>query len=106
MSSRPETWKTRAVEVVARPAHGGLLRYLAKAARPKLSWVRAIPGRQPAAEDTEGPTVVLITNEGREVVLQRPGTMGQARRSAAGLRRELDAAGAQEFARRHGLSLP
>jgi hypothetical protein len=73
--------------------------------RPKLDWIRLIPGRKPPAEDTEGPTVVLITDEGREVVLQRPGTLGQARRAAARLDQELRSIGSTEFARRYGINL-
>lgn len=69
------------MEVVARPPFDGTWRYLARAFRPKLDWVRSIPGHPPLAEDIDGPTVVLITDEGREIVLQRPGTLGQARRA-------------------------
>ena len=93
------------MEVVARPPFNGTVRYLMRAFRPKLDWVRIIPGRPPHAEDTDGPTVVLITDEGREIVLQRPGTLGQARRAASRLQHELDRVGASEFARRYGLSL-
>ena len=71
----------------------------------KLDWVRSIPGHPPLAEDTDGPTVVLITDEGREIVLQRPGTLGQARRAASRFQQELDRVGAAEFACRYGLSL-
>jgi hypothetical protein len=93
------------VEVVARPPFDGNLRYLARALRPKLDWVRVMPGRPPPAEDTEGPTVVLVTDDGREIVLQRPGTLGQARRAASRFQAELDRVGAAEFARRYGLTL-
>jgi len=94
------------VEVVARPPFDGTVRYLARAFRPKLDWVRTIPGHPPLAEDTDGPTVVLVTDEGREIVLQRPGTVGQARRAASRFQQELDRVGAAEFGRRYGLSLP
>ncbi|MDQ6726890.1 MAG: hypothetical protein M3066_12095 [Actinomycetota bacterium] len=93
------------MEVVARPPFEGNVRYLAHALRPKLDWVRSMPGRRPQAEDTEGPTVVLITDEGREIVLQRPGTFGQAQRAASRFQQELDGVGAVEFARRYSLSL-
>jgi hypothetical protein len=93
------------VEVLARPPFEGTARYLVRAIRPKLDWVRSIPGHPPLAEDTDGPTVVLITDEGREIVLQRPGTLAQARRAASRFQQELDRVGAAEFARRYGLSL-
>jgi hypothetical protein len=83
----------------------GTVRVLMRAFRPKLDWVRITPGRPRHAEDTYGPTVVLITDEGREIVLQRPGTLGQARRAASRFAQELDRVGAAELARRHGLSL-
>ena len=94
------------MEVVARPPFEGNVRYLARALRPKLDWVRVIPGRPPPAEDTEGATVVLITDEGREIGLQGPGRLGQARRSASRFQQELNRVGAAEFARRYGLTLP
>lgn len=93
------------MEVVARPPFEGNVRYLVRALRPKLDWVRIMPGRPPPAEDSDGPTVVLITDEGREIVLQRPGTLGQARRAASRFQQELNRVGAAEFARRFGLSL-
>ena len=105
-SDSAPVWKTVGMEVVARPPFDGNLRYLARAFRPKLDWVRMMPGRPPLAEDTEGPTVVLITDEGREIVLQRPGTLGQARRAASRFQQELADVGAAAFARRYGLSLP
>ena len=57
------------------------------------------------AEDTDGPTVVVVDNDGREIVIQRPGTFGQARRAAARLQRELEAVGRTEFLSRYGLRL-
>jgi hypothetical protein len=94
------------MEVVARPAVGGNLRYLPRALRPKLTWVRSIPGRPPEAEDTAGPSVVLVADDEQEVVLQRPGTFGQARRAAKRLGTELNDVGQSEFGRRYGLTLP
>jgi hypothetical protein len=91
--------------VQARPAYERTRRYLLRAMRPKVDWIRLIPGRKPPAEDTDGPTVVLVTDEGREVVLQRPGTLGQARRAAARLDQELRSKGPTEFARRYGIHL-
>jgi hypothetical protein len=72
--------------------------------RPKLDWIRLMPWRRPA-EDTEGPTVVLVDGRGREVVLQRPGTYGQARRAAARFQLELDRSGPETFAARYGVHL-
>jgi hypothetical protein len=92
------------VRIVARPPIGGTARYLARASRPKLNWVRFVSSA-PMAEDTEGPMVVLVDDDGSEIVLQRPGTSGQARRAAARLQRELDTAGRAEFAIRYGLHL-
>jgi hypothetical protein len=92
--------------VQARPPYEGTRRYLLRAIRPKLNWVRIIPGRKPDAEDTEGPTVVLVTDNGQEIVLQRPGTVGQARRAAARLDQELRNIGPAEFAHRYGIHLP
>jgi hypothetical protein len=91
------------VQIIARPPVGGTVRYLARASRPKLSWVRSIPGSRPLAEDTDGPTVVAIDDFGREIVIQRPGTFGQARRAAARFQHELEAVGQAEFASRYGL---
>lgn len=90
---------------MARPPFEGTFRYLVRGFRPKLDWVRIIPGHPPPAEDTDGPTVVLITDEGREIVLQRTGTLGQARRAATRFQQELNSVGAAEFARRYRLSL-
>jgi hypothetical protein len=81
------------------------VRYLVRSFRPKLDWVRSIPGHPPLAEDTDGPTVVLIRDEGREIVLQRTGTVGQARRAASRFQQELSSVGAAEFARLYHLSL-
>jgi hypothetical protein len=99
------SWKTAIVPVVAGPPYYGTRRYLLRAMRPKLSWLRLIPGRQ-VAEDTEGPTVMPVAGDGREVVVQRPGTFGQARRAASGLDRELAQLGLTEFCRRYGINLP
>jgi hypothetical protein len=93
------------VEVVARPPFEGTVRYLLRAFRPKLDWVRFVPGHPPLAEDTDGPTVVFVTDGGREIVLQRPGTLAQARRAASRFQQELDNVGPAEFARRYGLPL-
>jgi hypothetical protein len=57
------------------------------------------------AEDIDGPTVVVVDDDGREIVIQRPGTFGQARRAAARLQHELDAVGRTEFANRYGMRL-
>lgn len=92
------------VEIVARPPIGGTVRYLLRAARPKLSWVRYMPGAR-LAEDTDGPTVVIVDDEGHETVLQRPGTFGQAQRAATRFQSELDALGRAEFGRRYGVHL-
>ena len=92
------------MQIVARPPVGGTARYLARAIRPKLNWFREVSMR-PMAEDTDGPTVVVVDDNHREIVIQRPGTFGQARRAAARFQRELDAIGRTEFARRYGLHL-
>jgi len=76
-----------------------------RALRPKLQWIRLMPWRQPPSEDTEGPSVVLITDEGQEIVLQRPGTFGQAERTARRMQAELEGDGPQEFAHRYGIRL-
>jgi hypothetical protein len=91
--------------VTARPSFDGFWRYLVRSLRPKLDWVRLIPGRPPPAEDTEGPTVVLVTDDGREIVLQRPATFGQARRAAQRFQHELEVKGSVDFARQYGLPL-
>jgi hypothetical protein len=93
------------VEIVTRPPIGGTLRYVLRAARPKMSWVRMIPGGRPSAEDTDGPAVVVVDDRGNETVIQRPGTVGQARRATARFQAELEAVGRGEFARRYGLHL-
>ncbi|HUR49992.1 MAG TPA: hypothetical protein VMY88_10775 [Acidimicrobiales bacterium] len=90
------------MEVVARPPFDGTFRYLVRALRPKLGWIRLRPGQPSLSEDTDGPTVVLITDEGREIVLQRPGTLGQARRAASRFQQELSQVGPVEFTRRYG----
>jgi hypothetical protein len=90
----------------ARPPYYGTRRYILRAMRPKLDWLRLIPGRKPRTEDTEGPTVVLVTDDGREVVIQRPGTFGQACRAAGRFDRELSQVGLAEFCLRYGVALP
>lgn len=90
---------------MARPPVGGTGRYLLRAMRPKVTWIRYAPGWPAPAEDTDGPTVVAVDDRGHESVIQRPGTFGQARRAAHRFQRELDAMGEAEFARRYGLSL-
>jgi len=49
--------------------------------------------------------VVLVTDEGNEIVLQHPGMFGQAKRAARRFQEELDTDGVDEFARRYGLHL-
>jgi hypothetical protein len=61
-----------------------------------------MPWPPSSAEDTDGPTVVLITDEGREIVMQRPGTGGQAQRDANRLQSELDVSGPDTFALHYG----
>lgn len=93
------------MQVVARPPFDGTLRYLVRAARPKLTWIRLLPDGRQTSEDTDGPTVVVVDDAGRETVIQRPGTLGQAKRAAARFQRELEKVGQTEFARRYGLRL-
>jgi hypothetical protein len=95
------------VQIVARPPIGGTRRYLARAIQPKLSWIRDVDlsGSRPAAEDTDGPAVIIVDDNRHEIVIQRPGTFGQAKRAAARFQRELDALGRTEFSRRYGLRL-
>lgn len=93
------------MKIVARPPVRGTGPYLLKAMRPKLNWLRVVPGSKPLPEDTLGPTVVLIGDDGREVVLQRPGTFGQAKRAAARLEAELERKGPAAFEQRYGLHL-
>jgi hypothetical protein len=90
--------------VIARPPIGGAERYLVRALRPKLDWIRIMPWRTPS-EDTEGPSVVLIADDGKEVVLLRPGTLRQAERAASRFRAELQRVGPEAFQARYGVHL-
>lgn len=93
------------MQIVARPPVRGTWRYLLDAMRPKINWIRTVPGSKPLAEDTEGPTVVLIRDDGTEVVLERPGTFSQAQRAAARFQGELERLGAESFAQRYRVHL-
>jgi len=56
-----------------------------------------------AAEDRDAAVVIAQARSGREHILQRTGTYGQAMRARNRFQRELDTLGETEFCRRYGL---
>lgn len=86
------------MELIARRPRGGTVGY----------WIMSLLGSllfhgSSAAEDRDAAVVVARTRSGREHILQRTGTYGQAMRARNRFQRELDALGETEFCRRYGL---
>ena len=71
-------------------------------------WIKALfgsllgPGLS-LAEDRDAAVVIARTRPGREHILQRTGTYGQAMRARSRFERELERIGEEEFRRRYGL---
>jgi hypothetical protein len=86
------------MELIARRPRGGTVGYWLKSLFGSL----LSPGISPA-EDRDAAVVVARTRSGREHLLQRTGTYGQAMRARNRFQRELDALGEMEFCRRYGL---
>lgn len=87
------------VEIVVRGAQGSGIGY----------WVRSLFAQfalwphKTETEDRDAPAVLVRTSLGREHVLQRTGTYGQALRAKERFSRELAQFGVADFCRRYGL---
>jgi len=87
------------VDIEARGAQGGGVRY----------WLRSLASQilvGPSGteiEDRDAPAVLVRAATGKETVLLRTGTIGQARRAAARYSNESAQLGAQEFCNKYGL---
>ena len=86
------------MEMIARRPRGGTVGY----------WIVSLFGSllsqgSSTAEDRDAAVVVARTRSGREHILQRAGTYGQAMRARNGFQSELDDLGETEFCRRYGL---
>jgi hypothetical protein len=84
--------------LIARRPRGGTVGY----------WLKSLLGSLlnpmlTVTEDRDAAVVIARTRLGREHILLRTGTYGQATRARTRFQRELDALGETEFCRRYGL---
>jgi len=92
------------MEIVTQGPKGGGVHYWLRSLVPNLIVFAVFrEGILTRGEDRDAPKVVARDADGREEVLLRTGTMGQAARSATRFRAELDSIGEPAFRRRYGL---
>jgi len=82
------------MELYVRGARGGTLRY----------WLRSLADLGAVPEDDrDAPAVIARSASGREHILQRTGTVRQARRAKTRFQNELNAVGELQFCRQYRL---
>ena len=92
-------WKSSGVEIVVRRARSSGPAYWL---RSLLAQFVLVPHKS-ESEDRDAPAVLVRTSSGKEIVLQRTGTYGQAVRAQERFSRELQQLGAADFCLRYGL---